>query len=85
MVCEPVFNEIALSWIPVDVKATVPTNAVEAKPGLYIIRARHESDIIPGKWSGTTPEASVSYGGEEFSVIEFEVLCNTSVFRHRPP
>ncbi|VDP71926.1 unnamed protein product [Echinostoma caproni] len=85
MVCEPIFNEVALSWIPVDAKSTVPTNAVEAKPGLYIIRARHEYDIIPGKWSGTTPHAFVSYGCGEIKVTKFDVLCNTSVFQNRPP
>ncbi|VDP71923.1 unnamed protein product [Echinostoma caproni] len=85
MFCEPAIIEVTLSWIPVDANGTLPTNAIEAKPGLYIIRAHHESDIIPGKWSGTTPQASVSYGGHEIKVTKFEVLCDTSVFKNDPP
>ncbi|VDP94595.1 unnamed protein product [Echinostoma caproni] len=85
MVCEPAIIEVQLSWVPVDAKGTLPPNAIEAKPGVYIIRAFHESDLIPGKWSGTTPHAFVSYGCGEIQVSKFEVLCNTSVFQNRPP
>ncbi|VDP71928.1 unnamed protein product [Echinostoma caproni] len=85
MVCEWIGNEVALSRVPVDVKRTVPPNAVEAKPGLYIIRANREFHLIPGKWNGTTPHAFVPHGCAAVEVSKFEVLCNTPVFPNRPP
>ncbi|VDP91225.1 unnamed protein product [Echinostoma caproni] len=63
--CKLATHEATLSWVPVDANWTVPPNAIEANPGLYIIRARQGLDTVPGKWSGNTPYASIPYGNKE--------------------
>ncbi|CAL8071727.1 unnamed protein product [Calicophoron daubneyi] len=68
-----------LSWLPVYEGTPPPPHAVEAEPGMYVIRRRHEEDVIPGKWPYRFEKGYISYGGEEIQVDSFEVLCNTSL------
>lgn len=42
---------------------------------LWVIRARHEGDLIPGKLAIKHRAAYVPWGGKENSVQNFEVLC----------
>ncbi|KAA3676399.1 uncharacterized protein DEA37_0007879 [Paragonimus westermani] len=39
-----------LSWLPVYPGESPPPHAVDAGSRVYVIRCRHEQDVIPGKW-----------------------------------
>ncbi|THD27200.1 DM9 domain-containing protein [Fasciola hepatica] len=78
-------TEVSLSWIPAFSNSSPPPNAVEAKPGLIVIRVREVSDVLPGKWPTEAECAYIPYGGREKSANSFEVLCNTSLYSERDP
>jgi hypothetical protein len=63
---------------------TVPEEAFKAGRDengiIYICRARHEGDLIPGKVSPAVGIASVSYNGKEHTVEEYEVLCGFAFY-----
>ncbi|KAJ1522772.1 hypothetical protein ONE63_001928 [Megalurothrips usitatus] len=59
----------------------VPPNAVTAGidsdgQQLFVGRARHEADIIPGKVAPAHRACFVPWGGEEHAKSEYQVLCN---------
>lgn len=75
----PIFSEI--EWIP-----TTPQQAVglsdravvggfEGHDGspLWVIRARHEGDLLPGKLAIKHHAAYVPWGGQEHAVPQIEV------------
>ncbi|XP_068624207.1 protein tonB2-like [Battus philenor] len=75
-----------IDWVP-----TTPTNAssltgravVAGKEGwdsspLWIIRAHHNGDLIPGKLAVQHRSAYIPYAGKEVPVHNFEVLCAPS-------
>lgn len=68
-------------WIPA-ANGEIPPNAVEGgfdgSDTLYVGRARHEDDLIPGKLHPTHGVCYVAYGGGEHSYSEYEVLCSTN-------
>ncbi|CAH8430831.1 unnamed protein product [Schistosoma turkestanicum] len=68
-----------LSWLPAFSKNIPPPHAVEAVPGIYVIRGRHNGDVIPGKWRKDLGKGYISHGGSEVELDSFEVLCNTSL------
>ncbi|KAH8299578.1 hypothetical protein KR044_003121, partial [Drosophila immigrans] len=57
----------------------VPPNALQAgfdsSEQLYIARARHEGDLIPGKLHPSHSVTYVAWGGGEHGHNEYEVLC----------
>ncbi|KAF5398465.1 Natterin-4 [Paragonimus heterotremus] len=70
-----------LSWLPVYPGESPPPHAVDAGNRVYVIRCRHEEDVIPGKWPYDLGGiAHIPYNGKEIEVNSFEVLCNTSLF-----
>ncbi|CAL8071719.1 unnamed protein product [Calicophoron daubneyi] len=68
-------NAGGVNWIPSNPNCEPPPDAVKAKDGMYVIRARVEGDIIPGKWVVGNGMAYIPYGGKEVEVAQFEVLC----------
>jgi len=69
-------------WLPSSA-GRVPHNAfragfdMEQRP-LYICRAWHENDLIPGKVVPSRITAYVSHGGKEHCKENFDVLCGDS-------
>ncbi|XP_075156713.1 uncharacterized protein LOC142229992 [Haematobia irritans] len=68
------------NWIPAS-NGVVPPNAVsggfDGSDQLYVARAYHGSDLIPGKLHPSHGCCYVPYGGEEHSHRDYEVLCNS--------
>uniref|UniRef100_A0A1I8NZK1 Farnesoic acid O-methyl transferase domain-containing protein n=1 Tax=Stomoxys calcitrans TaxID=35570 RepID=A0A1I8NZK1_STOCA len=68
------------SWVPAT-NGTIPPNAVsggrDGHEQLYIARARHAADLIPGKLHPSHGCCYVAFGGEEHSHRQYEVLCNS--------
>ncbi|XP_030375225.1 uncharacterized protein LOC115624613 [Scaptodrosophila lebanonensis] len=65
-------------WVPA-ANGEVPPNALQggfdSNEQLYIARARHEGDLIPGKLHPTHGVCYVAWGGGEHGHSEYEVLC----------
>lgn len=65
-------------WVPA-ANGVVPPSSMEAgfdgSEQLYIARARHEGDLIPGKLHPSHGVCYVAYGGGEHGHNEYEVLC----------
>lgn len=66
-------------WVPA-ADGQVPPSAMEGgfdgSEQLFIARARHEGDLIPGKLHPTHGVCYVAYGGGEHGHNEYEVLCS---------
>lgn len=78
-------REVSLSWLPVYPNNPPPPNAIEAQPGMFVIRGRERSDVIPGKWLARSGGAGyIPFDGREKIVNSFEVLCNTSLYQTAP-
>jgi len=63
-------------WIPAsngEVPPDAPEGGIDGEP-LFIARARHEGDLIPGKLVPSHRVAYVSYGGGEHPHSDYEVL-----------
>jgi hypothetical protein len=75
---------MSLRWIEWSLNNSgVPQDAVCAghdidRSELYVIRAQHEHDLIPGKYSPHRRSAYIPYGGKEHFKTEFEILIGTS-------
>lgn len=65
-------------WVPAS-NGQVPPNSMEGgfngSEQLYVARARHEGDLIPGKLHPSHGVCYIAYGGGEHSHNEYEVLC----------
>ncbi|TPP59829.1 DM9 domain-containing protein [Fasciola gigantica] len=83
--CRRSNREVPLSWIPAFSNSSPPLNAVEAKPGLFVIRVREASEVIPGKWPTEAECAYIPYGAGKKLANTFEVLCNTSLYPESDP
>lgn len=73
-----------LRWVDVHSGQQIPHDAVRAgkdKDGatLYVARAHHEGDLIPGKASPTHRCAYVAWGGGEHPKNNFQVLISRQV------
>ncbi|KAH8413837.1 hypothetical protein KR222_009131, partial [Zaprionus bogoriensis] len=66
------------SWVAA-ANGEVPPNALQggfdSNEQLYIARARHEGDLIPGKLHPSHGVTYVAWGGGEHGHNEYEVLC----------
>lgn len=66
------------AWVPA-ANGEVPPNALQggfdSSEQLYIARARHEGDLIPGKLHPSHGVTYVAWGGGEHGHNEYEVLC----------
>ncbi|KAA3679827.1 uncharacterized protein DEA37_0008843 [Paragonimus westermani] len=65
--------QMTLSWVPAK-DGHVPKHAIEAGPGVYVCRADHDGEKVPGKLHFGHPCAYFPYGGQEVSRDEYEVL-----------
>ncbi|XP_053674451.1 natterin-4-like [Anopheles nili] len=63
-------------WFPSD--AVLAGHDIDKSP-IYIGKANHESDQIPGKIIPSRGIASVCYYGKEHNKDSFEVLCGSNV------
>ncbi|KAF5400718.1 Natterin-4 [Paragonimus heterotremus] len=70
--------QMTLSWVP-DKEGRAPENAIEAGPGVYVCRAQHADEYMPGKVIPAHGCAYVCYDGQEHGKTRYEVLCNTAV------
>lgn len=65
-------------WVPA-ANGEVPPSSMEGgfdgSEQLYIARARHEGDLIPGKLHPTHGVCYVAWGGGEHGHSEYEVMC----------
>lgn len=65
-------------WVAAS-QGELPPNAVEGgfdgSEPLYIGRAKHEDDLVPGKLHCTHGVCYIPWGGEEHSHADYEVLC----------
>ncbi|KAF7253010.1 hypothetical protein EG68_08987 [Paragonimus skrjabini miyazakii] len=73
--------QMTLSWVP-DKDGHVPKHAIEAGPGVYVCRAEHDGEKMPGKVVTEHKCAYVCYAGQEHQKNKYEVLCNTAVDCH---
>lgn len=65
----------AASWVPAQ-GGEIPPNAVKGgydNEDLYVGRARHEGDLIPGKIVPSHGVCYISWGGQEHGKNEYEV------------
>uniref|UniRef100_A0A0X3NQ94 Natterin-4 n=1 Tax=Schistocephalus solidus TaxID=70667 RepID=A0A0X3NQ94_SCHSO len=69
--------QLGLSWVKTK-RGDLPDGAIQTQPGVYVCRAWHEGEQIPGKYVPRYALAYVSYGGKEHQETECEVLCDTS-------
>ncbi|CAH8289271.1 unnamed protein product [Heterobilharzia americana] len=72
-------RQVHLSWLPGYSGQAPPPHAVQAEPGIYVIRGRTNDDVIPGKWLIKLGKAFISYDCKEIELNNFEVLCNTNL------
>lgn len=66
-------------WVPAANGVVPPSSmegGVDGNEQLYIARARHEGDLIPGKLHPSHGVCYVAYGGGEHGHNEYEVLCS---------
>ncbi|VDN14965.1 unnamed protein product [Dibothriocephalus latus] len=68
--------QLGLSWVKTKA-GDLPDGAIETQPGVYVCRALHEGEQIPGKYVPRLSLAYISYGGAELRETECEVLCDT--------
>lgn len=64
-------------WIPAT-NGQVPPGAVQGGQDngvLYVARARHEGDLIPGKLVPSHNVAYIPFAGAEHGKTQYEVLC----------
>lgn len=76
-------GDVEIEWVAAS-NGDVPTGAVaggtDCEGGaIYLARFVHEGDVIPGKLVVYCSLAYVSWGGQEHSSGEYEVLCVKSV------
>ncbi|XP_060802280.1 uncharacterized protein LOC106137666 [Amyelois transitella] len=95
VVAEPIvqLREADIDWIPASA-ATAKSLEYKAFVGgregwdgspLWVIRARHNDEYVPGKLAIKHRSAYIPYGGQEVTVMNFEVLCaNPGVLRWLP-
>ncbi|XP_037806146.1 C3 and PZP-like alpha-2-macroglobulin domain-containing protein 8 [Lucilia sericata] len=66
-------------WVPA-ANGEIPPNSMEGgfdgSEQLYIARARHEGDLIPGKLHPSHGVCYVAWGGGEHGHSEYEVMCS---------
>lgn len=65
-------------WVPAangEVPPQSMEGGVDGSEQLYIARARHEGDLIPGKLHPSHGVCYVSWGGAEHGHSEYEVMC----------
>ncbi|KAF6769494.1 hypothetical protein AHF37_12592 [Paragonimus kellicotti] len=74
--------QMTLSWIPAK-DGYLPERAIEAGNGVYVCRAKHNNEMIPGRLLPQNGRAYISHGGLELPKKKYEVLCNTSVQCHK--
>lgn len=80
---ELVFPE-PFSWINLFSRQSIPDGAVVGgydidETPLYVARANHQGDTIPGKHVPNHHIVYVPYGGKEHAKEEYEILCNGNV------
>ncbi|CAH8631852.1 unnamed protein product [Dicrocoelium dendriticum] len=68
--------QMTLSWVPTN-GVGVPKGAICAGDGVYVGRAKHRGDVIPGSLVPADGMVYVSYGGNSHPKKTFEVLCAT--------
>lgn len=71
-------RQVSLSWLPGEY-GQVPYNAIQADPGLYVLRARTGGDVTPGKTRVGHNTGFFSYAGREENIPRYEVLCDTGL------
>ncbi len=69
--------QVGLSWVKL-VGGEVPDGAIDVQPGIFVARAFHEGERIPGKYVHAYGTCYVPYGGAEVELKECEILCDTS-------
>ncbi|GAA34696.2 hypothetical protein CLF_102703 [Clonorchis sinensis] len=75
------YREASLSWLPIYEGDKPPPHAVEADKEIYVIRARHQDDVLPGKWPLHIGHiAHLPFHDLEVEVTTFEVLCDTGLY-----
>ncbi|XP_053605719.1 uncharacterized protein LOC128672526 isoform X2 [Plodia interpunctella] len=87
VVAEPIvqLREDPIDWIPassLNARSLEYKAFVGGKEGwdgspLWVIRARHNNEYVPGKLAIKHRSAYIPYGGQEVQVQNFEVLCTT--------
>lgn len=69
---------MTLSWIPAS-NGVVPEGAIDIGQNVFVARAKHENEFIPGKLLPSHGQAYVSYAGVEYGNPHYQVLCDTGV------
>ncbi|KAL7061204.1 hypothetical protein AAHC03_09105 [Spirometra sp. Aus1] len=69
--------QIGLSWVKTK-PGGLPDGAIQVQSGIYVCRAWHDGEQIPGKYIPRLALAYIPYGGEEHHERDCEVLCDTS-------
>lgn len=77
----PSGNSGSYEWVAAS-QGELPANAVEGgfdgSEPIYVARAKHEDDLLPGKLLCTHGVCYVPWGGGEHSYADYEVLCGGS-------
>lgn len=73
---------MALAWRSMSADQELPSNSIvggreENRTPLYIIRAKFENCLLPGKFSSARQQAYISFDGREHEIVDFEILTGT--------
>lgn len=64
--------ELCHSWRPTS-GGDIPPGTVHAGDNIFVMRAMHEGELVPGKLAVGHDQGYIAYGGEEISKYEYEV------------
>ncbi|GAA52058.1 hypothetical protein CSKR_104860 [Clonorchis sinensis] len=68
--------QMTLSWVPKQDGCIAP-RTVEAAEGVYVCRAKHFGEVMPGKLLRGECRAQICHSGREFNKPKYEVLCES--------
>nr|AMP43489.1 DM9-2 [Fasciola gigantica] len=70
--------QMTLSWVPAS-NGIVPQGAIDIGQNIFVARAMHAGEFIPGKLTPAAGQTYVPYAGVEHGVPQYQVLCVTGV------
>ncbi|THD18728.1 hypothetical protein D915_010606 [Fasciola hepatica] len=70
--------QMTLSWVP-SYNGIVPQGAIDIGQNIFVARAMHAGEFIPGKLTPAAGQTYVPYAGVEHGVPQYQVLCVTGV------
>ncbi|CAM0512668.1 unnamed protein product [Fasciola hepatica] len=70
--------QMTLSWVP-SYNGIVPQDDIDIGRNIFVARAMHAEEFIPGKLTPAAGQTYIPYAGVENGVPQYQVLCVTAV------